>query len=56
MGSKNKHEKYNIINPEFPNVLLIGNSVMNGYKNIVIPGLKVKMNVDYWLTTKQNIF
>jgi len=39
-------------NPELPNVLLIGNSVMNGYKNIVIPGLKEKMNVDYWLTPK----
>jgi hypothetical protein len=39
-------------NPELPNVLLIGNSVMNGYKNIVIPGLKGKTNVDYWLTPK----
>jgi len=38
--------------PELPNVLLIGNSVMNGYKNIVIPGLKNKANVDYWLTPK----
>ncbi len=38
--------------PELPNVLLIGNSVMNGYKNIVISGLKKKANVDYWLTPK----
>ncbi len=35
-----------------PNVLLIGNSVMNGYKNTVIPALKEKSNVDYWLTPK----
>ncbi|NQU52630.1 MAG: SGNH/GDSL hydrolase family protein [Bacteroidetes bacterium] len=39
-------------NPELPNVLLIGNSVMNGFKNTVIPGLKGKTNVDYWLTPK----
>ncbi len=39
-------------NPELPNVLLIGNSVMNGYKNTVIPGLKGETNVDYWLTPK----
>lgn len=39
-------------NPELPNVLLIGNSVMNGFKNTVIPGLKEKTNVDYWLTPK----
>ncbi len=39
-------------NPKLPNVLLIGNSVMNGYKNTVIRGLKGKTNVDYWLTPK----
>jgi len=38
--------------PQLPNVLLIGNSVMNGYKNTVINGLKEKANVDYWLTPK----
>ena len=39
-------------NEALPNVLLIGNSVMNGYKNTVIPALKEKSNVDYWLTPK----
>lgn len=39
-------------NPQLPNVLLIGNSVMNGYKNRVITGLKNTANVDYWLTPK----
>ena len=39
-------------NAKLPNVLLIGNSVMNGFKNTVSPELKGKMNVDYWLTPK----
>ncbi len=42
-------KEYNL---DLPNVLLIGNSVMNGFKNTVIPGLKGKINVDYWLTPK----
>ena len=35
-----------------PNVLMIGNSVMNGYHHFVIDSLKGKANVDYWLTPK----
>ncbi len=35
-----------------PNVLLIGNSVMNGYKNVVIADISQSANVDYWLTPK----
>ncbi len=37
-------------NPQLSNVLLIGNSVMNGYKNTIIAGLREQANVDYWLT------
>ena len=33
-----------------PNVLLIGDSIMNGYRSHVIAGLKSKANVDCWLT------
>ena len=35
-----------------PNVLMIGNSVMNGYYHFVIDSLRGKANVDYWLTPK----
>lgn len=35
-----------------PNMLMIGNSVMNGYHHFVIDSLKDKANVDYWLTPK----
>ena len=37
---------------DLPDVLLIGNSVMNGYHHFVIGSLKGKANVDYWLTPK----
>lgn len=41
-------------NPQkgLPRVLLIGDSVMNGYHARVINGLKGTANVDYWLTPK----
>ena len=39
-------------NAKLPNILLIGNSVMNGYHHFVIDSLKDKANVDYWLTPK----
>ncbi|MFT7233800.1 MAG: alpha-L-fucosidase 2 [Cyclobacteriaceae bacterium] len=37
-------------NDTIPNVLLIGDSVMNGYHQSVIDSLKEVANVDYWLT------
>jgi len=35
-----------------PRVLLIGDSIMNGYHGRVISALKNDANVDYWLTPK----
>ena len=40
------------VNSTLPHVLLIGNSVMNGYHQNVIDSLKGRANVDYWLTPK----
>ena len=37
-------------NHALPRVLLIGNSVMNGYHQFVLDSLKENANVDYWLT------
>ncbi len=37
-------------NEELPNVLLIGDSILNGYGSHVIHGLKDKANVDRWTT------
>ncbi len=37
-------------NKQLPEVLLIGDSIMNGYREQVIRGLKGKANVDCWLT------
>jgi hypothetical protein len=39
-------------NDSLPHVLLIGDSVMNGYHQSVIDSLKGSANVDYWLTPK----
>ncbi len=39
-------------NDSLKNVLLIGNSVMNGYRQLVIDSLKQIANVDCWLTPK----
>jgi len=39
-------------NDNLANVLLIGNSVMNGFHQSVIDSLKKIANVDYWLTPK----
>ncbi|MBI9064318.1 MAG: SGNH/GDSL hydrolase family protein [Marinilabiliaceae bacterium] len=38
------------VNDTLPKVLLIGDSVMNGYHQSVIDSLKGSVNVDYWLT------
>lgn len=38
------------VDKKLPNVLLIGDSIMNGYRGQVINGLKGKANVDCWLT------
>lgn len=38
------------INANLPNVLLIGDSILNGYRNSVTNGLKDKANVDAWVT------
>ena len=38
------------VNTSLPKVLLIGNSVMNGYHHFVIDSLQGSANVDYWLT------
>ncbi len=38
------------VNASLPKVLLIGNSVMNGYHQFVIDSLQGSANVDYWLT------
>ena len=37
-------------NTNLPNVLLIGDSILNGYHSAVISGLSGKANVDYWMT------
>ena len=39
-------------NDSLKNVLLIGDSVMNGFHQIVIDSLRENANVDYWLTPK----
>lgn len=39
-------------NDSLKNVLLIGDSVMNGFRQFVIDSLKKTVNVDYWLTPK----
>ncbi|MCM4153133.1 SGNH/GDSL hydrolase family protein [Arenibacter sp. N53] len=39
-------------NESLKNVLLIGDSVMNGFHQIVIDSLNENANVDYWLTPK----
>ena len=38
------------IDDTLPNVLLIGDSILGGYRSHVIKGLKENANVDYWLT------
>ena len=38
------------VNDTIPSILLIGDSVMNGYHQSVIDSLKEVANVDYWLT------
>ena len=38
------------VNDSLPNVLFIGDSVMNGYHKSVIDSLNGSANVDYWLT------
>jgi len=40
------------VNPDLPRVLLIGDSIMNGYRGQVISSLKNTANVDCWLTPK----
>ena len=38
------------VDSKLPNVLLIGDSIMNGYRAHVVKGLKSQANVDFWLT------
>ena len=38
------------VDGKLPNVLLIGDSIMNGYRSHVLNGLKGKANIDCWLT------
>jgi hypothetical protein len=45
-----KFSPANEVDVALPNVLLIGDSIMNGYRSHVITGLKGKANVDVWST------
>ena len=38
------------LNVKSPRVLLVGDSIVGGYHNAVIAGLKGRANVDYWTT------
>lgn len=39
-----------VIIPELYNILLIGDSIMNGYRHHIIKNLRGKANIDCWLT------
>ena len=45
-----KLEKAKVTNPSLPRVLLIGDSILGGYRSLVIKALAGKANVDTWLT------
>ena len=51
-GGKGAWKFYPAENPDrtLPRVLLIGDSIVNGYRAVVIRELKGKANVDVWLT------
>ena len=44
-----KLDKATVTDPERPRVLLIGDSILNGYKNQVIRSLKGKAYIDAWV-------